>query len=220
MTIRSTTKTELSSDTNRRSNKDETVVTYADAKLAPNGGAGIGAPAELGHHLPVAQLAPMNDQYDYYSYPTAANYCAIVSPATETSHSPSSGEVVANNFSKETTKAIGWIPQPLPDGQPQEHPQSYSFNSSSMPSFPCPNFAKMKKRRVRAQFLAGTAGAVVGLVFLGPLGALVCGFAGNKLVKGVAKTRENRIKAKYQRELAAAQVAASCPVPAYAAEVA
>ena len=222
MTIRNTTTTVLSADSHRKSNNnDEAVVAYADATMAPNGGAGIGAPAELEHELPVAQLAPMNDQVDdYNSYPTATNYYATVNPAAETSHSPTSGEAAAHNSSKKATAAVTWISQPLPDEQPQDDHQPYSCSSSRMTTIPRPNFEKMKKRRVRAQLLAGTAGALVGLFFLGPVGALVCGFAGNKLIKGVAKTRENRIKAKYQRELATAQVAASCPVPAYAAKVA
>jgi len=227
MTIRVANTSKQSAYANRSSNKDDAiVVAYADAKLSPNGGAGIGAPVEQEHQLPVAQLAPMNQEHDdYYEYfyPATTTYCTIVSPAAETSQGPTSGDVTANNSSKVTTTAITWIPQPLPDEQPQDHHQSYSCSSSSsgMPNVPRPNFEKMKRRRVRAQLLAGTAGAVVGLVFLGPLGALVCGFAGNKLVKGVAKTRENRLKASYQRELAAAQVAAaSSPVPAYAAKVA
>lgn len=52
---------------------------------------------------------------------------------------------------------------------------------------------RMKQERVRQQYRAGIVGAVVGLVVLGPVGAVIGGVCANKTTKAVMKSKEKRI---------------------------
>jgi len=87
-------------------------------------------------------------------------------------------------------------------------------------TIPTPDFALIKQRRVAAQRAAGFYGAAIGLIFLGPAGAIVFGFVGNKITKGIAKSAETRIRRDYLRKIAAAKAAAMAELPVYEAEVA
>lgn len=87
-------------------------------------------------------------------------------------------------------------------------------------TIPTPNFALIKQRRVAAQHAAGLYGAAIGLIFLGPAGAVVCGFVSNKITKGIAKSAETRIRRDYLRKLAAAKAAEMSKLPVHEAEVA
>lgn len=92
--------------------------------------------------------------------------------------------------------------------------QGSNQNNTNLTNVPCSNiiidenlspedmaqearFRRMKERRVTAQVAAGTAGAVGGLIVLGPIGAIVGGVVANKVTKAVAKKRETRIKDQY-----------------------
>jgi len=79
------------------------------------------------------------------------------------------------------------------NGSQEEHEPS----ATSIQTHPL--LVAMKRRRLRAQYINGTTGALLGLVVLGPVGALALGYLGNRLTKHSLKLRERVVQQELQR---------------------
>lgn len=169
------------------SSEETDIVVLADAEFAPSTNA---IATNHGQPLPVAQAVTNDNEVPVATYTVLPPEQKINnSGSTQQAPMPSnqsSGDH-AHYGSTSTTTTVTHIPPPS--------------------NVKRPNFELMKKRRVRAQFIAGVTGATLGVVFLGPLGLLL-GVATNKITKGVAKSRECHLKRVYHQQVAA-EVAAS-----------
>jgi len=72
-----------------------------------------------------------------------------------------------------------------------------------------PKLVRMKERRKRRTFVVGIVGGTIGLVLLGPIGAVAGGFGSALITKSIGKRRERRVATRLEREAAAAPLIVS-----------
>lgn len=81
---------------------------------------------------------------------------------------------------------------------------AYSAEAPRVPAYPEEKLRQLKEFRKRRQRSAAIGFGAIGLVFLGPLGAVIGAYAGNSSVKASGRRLEQRVREDYFRQVAAA----------------